>query len=176
MAEFDTIRFGRELAELYPRLRSRAITLTGSRSHAEDLVQDTMLKAFQARERFELGTNLLGWCFVIMRNQYLTDKRRKRTRWERSLDDLLDPSNIQGIEGNQLSSVELSETLRAIVETLPHEQSEALCLIGLEGCSYEEAAQRTDAVVGTVKSRVSRARSDLNGRLHSGRLGSRRSH
>jgi RNA polymerase sigma-70 factor (ECF subfamily) len=155
-------------------LRSRANTLTGGLGHAEDLVQDTMLKAFQARERYTLGTNLLAWCFVIMRNQFLSEERKRRTRWARSLDEGIDPSWIQGAEGSQLSNVELGETLQAMDEMLPHEQAESLRMVGLEGCSYAEVAARLDVIEGTVKSRVSRARRDLNERLGSGRLSSRR--
>src|SRR5215469_11592379 len=153
-----------ELVALIPHLRAFARTLAGDPTAADDLAQDAMMKAWDARASFELGTNMKAWTFMILRNQFYSEKRRSwrqaqldQDAAERTLVAVDDPS----------AAVSLDE-LRQGLAMLPAEQREALILVGAGGFAYEEAAAICDCAVGTVKSRVSRARRALQGILESG--------
>ena len=152
------------LVELIPQLRAFARTLTGDAAQADDLAQDAMLKAWDARAAFQLGTNMKAWTFMILRNQFYSDRRRawRQTQLdqdaaERTLVAVDDPS----------APIALDE-LRLGLAMLPDEQREALVLVGAGGFAYEEAAQICNCAVGTVKSRVSRARRALQRILERG--------
>jgi RNA polymerase sigma-70 factor (ECF subfamily) len=161
--------FRRELEAVIPHLRAFARGLCGRADMADDLVQEAMLKAWAARERFEPGTSMRAWTFVILRNAYLTEMRRNRFRGE--YDEgvaeriLVQPSDQEG-------PIHLSDLQRAL-QTLPPEWREALLLVGAGGFSYEEAAEICGCAVGTIKSRVGRARAALNTMIEEGSIPAR---
>jgi RNA polymerase sigma-70 factor (ECF subfamily) len=163
----DPIRdeaFRRELVGLIPHLRAFARTLSGDPTAADDLAQDAMMKAWDARASFEMGTNMKAWTFMILRNQFYSEKRRS---WRQSqLDQEAAERTLVAVD-NPEAPVALDE-LRLGLAMLPIEQREALILVGAGGFAYEEAAEICDCAVGTVKSRVSRARRALQGILESG--------
>jgi len=158
--------FKRELTEVVPHLRAFARGLCGRSDMADDLVQETMLKAWAAQERFEPGTSMRAWTFVILRNAYLTDMRRNRFCGE--YDEGV-AERILTAPAGQEEPIHLSDMHRALL-TLPPERREALLLVGAGGFSYEEAANICDCAVGTIKSRVGRARSTLNAMLAEGNI------
>lgn len=149
--------FKRELTEVVPHLRAFARGLCGRPDMADDLVQETLLKAWAAQDRFEPGTSMRAWTFVILRNAYLTDMRRNRFRGE--YDETV-AERILTAPAGQEQPIHLSDIHRALL-TLPPERREALLLVGAGGFSYEEAAQICGCAVGTIKSRVGRARAAL---------------
>lgn len=149
--------FKRELTAVIPHLRAFARGLCGRADLADDLVQETMLKAWAAQDRFEPGTSMRAWTFVILRNAYLTDMRRNRFRGE--YDEGV-AERVLNAPAGQEQPIHLADMYRALL-TLPPERREALLLVGAGGFSYEEAAQICDCAVGTIKSRVGRARAAL---------------
>ena len=160
----DDREFKRDLAELIPFLRAFARSLCGNAAAADDLAQETLLKAWKSRDRFEPGTNLKAWTFMILRNHFYSEKRRdwRQAAWdqekaERTLTAASDPGAV----------LELDELRRALAQ-IPEEQREALILVGAGGFAYEEAANICGCAVGTIKSRVNRARKALEGVLASG--------
>jgi RNA polymerase sigma-70 factor (ECF subfamily) len=149
--------FRKALIALIPQLRAFARTLTGDPTAADDLAQDAMMKAWDARESFELGTNMKAWTFMILRNQFYSEKRRS---WRQTqLDQEAAERTLVAVD-DPASPVALDE-LRMALGRLPAEQREALILVGAGGFAYEEAAEICRCAVGTVKSRVSRARRAL---------------
>ena len=157
-------QFKKELVTLIPHLRAFARTLAGDPASADDLAQDAMMKAWDARGSYQMGTNMKAWTFMILRNQFYSDKRRSwrstqldQEAAERTLVAVDDPG----------SPIALDE-LRLSIQKLPAEQREALILVGAGGFAYEEAAEICGCAVGTVKSRVSRARRALQGILDDG--------
>jgi RNA polymerase sigma-70 factor (ECF subfamily) len=124
---------------------------------ADDLAQETLVKAWQARNMFTAGTNLKAWLFTILRNQFYSDRRRA---WRQAPWDQDAAERIPGSSGEQSWAAELSDTARALT-CLSDEQREALILVGAGGFSYEDAAAICHCAVGTVKSRVARARKSL---------------
>ena len=160
----EKAEFKRELTEVVPHLRAFARGLCGRPDMADDLVQETMLKAWAAQERFEPGTSMRAWTFVILRNAYLTDMRRNRFRGE--YDENV-AERILTAPAGQEEPIHLSDMHRALL-TLPPERREALLLVGAGGFSYEEAANICGCAVGTIKSRVGRARAALNSMLADG--------
>lgn len=161
--------FKRELTAVIPHLRAFARGLCGRSDMADDLVQETLLKAWAAQERFEPGTSMRAWTFVILRNAYLTDMRRNRFRGE--YDETV-AERILTAPAGQEGPVHLSDLHRALL-TLPAERREALLLVGAGGFSYEEAAEICGCAVGTIKSRVGRARAALNAMLEDGNMPAR---
>jgi len=145
------------LVELIPFLRAFARSLCGNPEMADDLAQETLVKAWQAREMFAPGTNLKAWLFTILRNQFYSDRRRA---WRQAPWDQDAAERIPGSSGEQTWAAELSDTARALT-SLSDEQREALILVGAGGFSYEDAAAICHCAVGTVKSRVARARKTL---------------
>ncbi|MFU7527558.1 sigma-70 family RNA polymerase sigma factor [Qipengyuania sp. ASV99] len=156
--------FKRELTAVIPHLRAFARGLCGRPDMADDLVQETMLKAWAAQDRFEPGTSMRAWTFVILRNAYLTDMRRNRFRGE--YDEGV-AERILTAPAEQEEPIHLSDMHRALL-TLPPERREALLLVGAGGFSYEEAAEICGCAIGTIKSRVGRARATLNSMLADG--------
>lgn len=157
-------RFRDELVALIPQLRAFARTLCGEAAAADDLAQDAMLKAWDARASFELGTNMKAWSFMILRNQFYSERRRS---WRQSqLDQEVAERTLVAVDDPE-APVALDE-LRQGLAMLPAEQREALILVGAGGFAYEEAAAICECAVGTVKSRVSRARKALQEILERG--------
>lgn len=148
--------FEKALVQVSTELYRYARSLAPDPAQAEDLVQETMVRAIANRHRFAEGTNLRAWTFTILRNFYYAQwhKLKRLVEWDQSLNDTLESS------GGQEASVQLSE-LYADFETLPRLQRDALVLISVAGCTYEEAARIEDCPIGTMKSRVSRARAAL---------------
>jgi RNA polymerase sigma-70 factor (ECF subfamily) len=149
--------FQSELLGLAPFLRAFAWSLCGNRDDADDLAQETLVKAWQARDSFVPGTNLKAWLFTIQRNQFYSN-RRSGGRLVALDQDAAE--SISGTNQDQMWAAELSDTARAL-RSLPDEQREALILVGAGGFSYEEAAAICHCAVGTVKSRATRARRAL---------------
>ena len=149
--------FKSELLGLIPFLRAFARSLCGSQEGADDLAQETLVKAWQSRDTFIPGTNLKAWLFTILRNQFYSDRRRA---WRQAPWDQEAAERIPGGGDDQLWAAELSDTARAL-RVLSDEQREALILVGAGGFSYEDAAVICNCAVGTVKSRVARARKAL---------------
>jgi len=156
--------FKRDLVALIPHLRAFARTLCGDAAAADDLAQDAILKAWDARSSFQIGTNMKAWTFMILRNQFYSEKRRS---WRQSqLDQEAAERTLIAVDDPE-SPVALDE-MRLALGMLPPEQREALILVGAGGFAYEEAADICGCAVGTVKSRVSRARRALQSILEQG--------
>ena len=164
--------FKRELAQVIPHLRAFGRSLSGSRDLADDLVQETLLKAWAARKRFQAGTNMRAWTFIILRNLFLSQMRRARFKGEW---DEITASKLLAAPASQDRHVELGDMQRALLH-LPQPQREALILVGAGGFAYEEAAEICGCAVGTIKSRVARGRVALEQLLSGGKLPSRRQH
>jgi RNA polymerase sigma-70 factor (ECF subfamily) len=145
-----------ELIALQPELDRYARSLAGDRAGADDLVQETLARALQHQDRFKPGTNLRAWTFTILRNCHHTQwhKDKRFAPWQEWLQD------SRHTTPEQEPSIMLDETLARIC-ALPEYQRNALILVGVGGCSYEEAAQLEHCPKGTMKSRVSRAREAL---------------
>ncbi|GAA0530347.1 RNA polymerase sigma-70 factor (ECF subfamily) [Rhizomicrobium palustre] len=152
----DTAEFRDGLVEMIPVLRAFARSLCGQRDLADDLAQETLAKAWQAREKFQLGTNLKAWLFVILRNEFYSNHRRAKTASDYNA---AYSHTGEGAEAEQHARLDLTDLMRAFSQ-LPSEQKEALILTASE-FSYDEAAQICGCAVGTIKSRVSRARKQL---------------
>ena len=158
-AEAEAVRQG--LTKGLPGLRGFAISLTANPVQADDLVQETLLKAWANQHRFMPGTNLTAWLMTIARNNFYTDRRRRK----REVEDADGAAAGQLIElPAQGHSMELQMVWQAMT-ILPAVQREALMLVGAQGMTYEAAAELMGCQVGTVKSRVSRARSYLSSAL-----------
>jgi RNA polymerase sigma-70 factor (ECF subfamily) len=140
-----------------PSLRAFAISLTGNRDRADDLVQDTLMRAWANLERFERGTNLEAWLFTILRNRFHSEYRSRKREVEDADGSYAARLKVQPEQGARLDF----EDFRTALTKVPPDQREALLLVGAQGMSYEEAAQVTGVPVGTVKSRVNRARNRL---------------
>jgi len=162
--------FKSELAAVIPHLRAFARSLSGSRDLADDLVQETLMKAWAARERFQAGTNMRAWTFIILRNHFLSQMRRSRFRGEW---DELTADRLLAAPAEQDKQIELADLQRGLMQ-LPSSQREALILVGAGGFAYEEAAEICGVAVGTIKSRVARGRTALEQVLNDGSLPSRR--
>jgi RNA polymerase sigma-70 factor, ECF subfamily len=145
-----------------PSLRAFAISLTGSIDRADDLVQETLIRALSNADKFTPGTNLQAWLFTILRNLFHSEYRRRRREIEDPDGDFAAQLVVAPEQGSKL---DLADFTRALVR-LPDDQREALLLIGAEGFSYDEAARICDVAVGTIKSRVNRARKRLAAMLH----------
>ncbi len=146
--------FKNELVAFIPNLRAFALSLTRNSDRADDLVQETLMKAWNKHHLFEEGTNLKAWVFTIMRNEFYSQMRRKGREVQDS-----DGAFAAGlaVHAEQDGHMDLAD-FRNALESLPEDQREALMLIGANGFSYEEASEIMGVAVGTVKSRVSRAR------------------
>lgn len=164
--------FKDQLAQVIPHLRAFGRSLSGSRDLADDLVQETLLKAWAARKRFQAGTNMRAWTFIILRNLFLSQMRRARFKGEW---DEITASKLLAAPASQDRHVELGDMQRALLH-LPQPQREALILVGAGGFAYEEAAEICGCAVGTIKSRVARGRVALEQLLSGGKLPSRRQH
>lgn len=147
-----------EIENLIPALRRFARSLTRDVARADDLVQDTLERALSRIESFEPGTNLRAWLFTIMRNRFISDRRKASNTYEVEPDEDNPAEHVAS--ANQEHAVELREFERAFAE-LDQGEQEILLLAGLEAMPYAEIADVMDVAVGTVKSRVARARTKL---------------
>lgn len=147
----------KELLEHIPNMRAFAMSLCGRADRADDLVQDTLMKAWTKLDTFEPGTNMRAWLFTILRNAFYSDLR-KRKREVEDADGAM--AATLATHPEQDGHMDFSD-FRIALDRLPPDQREALILIGASGMSYEEAAEICDCAVGTVKSRVNRARMRL---------------
>ena len=140
-----------------PNLRAFAISLCGNVDRADDLVQETLLRAIKHIETFKPGTNMRAWLFTILRNWFYSECRMRRREITEHYDDYVErlvsrPQQTGGLE---------TKELLAGLQRVPTEQREALVLVSATGLSYEEAAQICGCAVGTIKSRVNRPRTKL---------------
>lgn len=156
--------FKQELAKTIPHLRAFGRSLSGNPDVADDLVQDTLLKAWSARKRFVAGTSMKAWTFVILRNTYFSNMRRKKFTGD--YDELV-AERILSAPAPQQDPIHLADLQRGLME-LSDDQREAIILVGAGGYSYEEAADIAGCAIGTMKSRVSRARKTLETILENG--------
>jgi RNA polymerase sigma-70 factor (ECF subfamily) len=155
---FETSNVGEaDLLACVPHLRAFAWFLARNRDRADDLVQDTIVRALGAAHQFRAGSNLKAWMFTILRNLYCNDVRKNRFPIQ-SLDDPM--AYEPAVLPTQVSSLEFGDFRRAFWQ-LGDNGREALILVGASGLSYAEAAKVCDCAKGTIKSRVSRARSEL---------------
>ncbi len=160
----DDDLFKAALVKLIPHMRAFARSLCGDATVADDLAQDAMVKAWAARASFKVGTNMKAWTFMILRNQFYSDKRRS---WrETQLDQDAAERTLVAVD-DPSAPIALNE-MRLALAMLPAEQREALILVGAGGFAYEEVAEICGCAVGTAKSRVSRARRALHAILASG--------
>jgi RNA polymerase sigma-70 factor (ECF subfamily) len=157
-----------DLEAVVPRLRRYARALTGNREAADDLTQDTLERAWTKRVLWRPGTDLRAWMFTVMHNVFVNGTRRSRATV--SLDDM----PVEDVGAAAATSVEtgvvLAELSRALA-LLPEEQREVLLLVGLEQFSYAEASEVLGVPIGTVMSRLSRARERLRILLEAGSAG-----
>lgn len=151
-------RMTADLLAVIPNLRAFAVSLCGNLDRADDLVQETVVKAWSNLDSFVEGTNLRAWLFTILRNIYYSEYRKRRR-------EVADP---EGTIAAKLATAPAQDghmdmlDFRAALQKLPTDQREALILIGASGLSYEEAAGVCGCAVGTMKSRVNRARTRLS--------------
>lgn len=153
----STMSWRDEVVGLIPALRAFAWSLSHNGSDADDLVQDTLIKAWANRDKFEPGTNLRAWLFTILRNTYYTNVLRRRREVR---DELGEYASTLKTPATQDWTVAM-RSLQLALQQLPDEHREALILVGAAGLSYEEAAEICGCALGTIKSRVNRARARL---------------
>ncbi|MFQ6549810.1 RNA polymerase sigma factor [Aestuariibius sp. 2305UL40-4] len=143
-----------ELIDHLPALRAFALSLSRNGSAADDLVQDTLVKAWSNFDRFQPGTNLRAWLFTILRNTFYTGRRKAK----REVADV-DGAFAAGLAEKPAHDGRLQlKDFRRAFEKLADEQREALILVGASGFSYEEAAEMCGVAIGTIKSRANRGR------------------
>lgn len=163
--------FEREALVHLDALYRVALRLTGSASDADDLVQETMLKAYRGWDQFTPGTNAKGWLLTILRHAFINEYRRRRRRPETVDIDAIEPFAVfddlqeEDPQGAFFDRIVDDEVLRAI-DQLPEAFRETLVLSDVEGMSYDEIAKVLDVPVGTVKSRLFRARHLLQAKLY----------
>ena len=140
-----------------PSLRAFGLSLSARGDRADDLVQETLMKAWKHHDSFEPGSNMKAWLYTILRNEFYT-QLRKRKREVEDADGFY--SNKVAVHAEQEGHLEMAD-LRSALAKLPDDQREALMLVGASGFSYEEAAEICKVAVGTIKSRVNRGRAKL---------------
>lgn len=152
--------FERMLLEIQPQLRGYARSLTRDADSADDLVQDSLIKALRGWRSFAAGTNLRAWLFTITRNLFLSERRRDRFRapWDPELAERTLTTDGEILEAE--ASLDFHRLLLCLA-CISQDQSDALIAVGYLGLSYEDTAERLGCMVGTVKSRVARGRVEL---------------
>jgi RNA polymerase sigma-70 factor (ECF subfamily) len=146
--------FIKQLTELTPHLRAFAHSLCKDPVEADDLAQESLVKAWKARDSFSEGSNLKAWVFQILRNHFYSERRKL---WRKSETSTEIVENMMPMNEGQSAAMDLAD-LRSALTSLPDEQREALILVGAGGFSYDEAAEICGCALGTIKSRVNRAR------------------
>jgi RNA polymerase sigma-70 factor (ECF subfamily) len=149
------VRPGPDLIEHLPRLRRYARALTGDAGRADDLVQDTLERALAKLDRWQPGSDLRAWLFTLMHNLFVSQLRARRPQ-ETAMDDAPEAP----VSGGQLEAMAVRD-IHAALSRLPDEQREVLLLVGLEQFAYAEAAEVLGVPVGTVMSRLARAREKM---------------
>jgi RNA polymerase sigma-70 factor (ECF subfamily) len=146
-----------DLVKSIPSLRAFAISLCHNRTEADDLVQETLIRAWNNLANFQEGTNLKAWLFTILRNNFYNGLRRQKhqNEYARTMD-----SSQFVVQASQDKTLEFGDVMRNLA-VLPPDQREALILVTVENMSYEEVAAICSCPIGTVKSRVNRARARL---------------
>lgn len=165
-APLSDSEFKRALADVAPHLRAFARGLCGCRDRADDLAQEAMLRAWAARDRYTAGTKFKAWIFTILRNHFYSEARRARFRGEY---DEVAAERILRTPATQERAVELADVLRALA-VIPDTYREALILVAAGNLSYDEIASICGIALGTVKSRICRARAMLSAVIESGQL------
>lgn len=145
-----------------PNLRAFGISLTNNVDRADDLVQETLVRAIANIHRFQPGTNMQAWLFTILRNLFHSEYRKRRREVEDADGKYAATLSVQP---DQMPHLDFAD-LKTALALLPHEQREALLLVGASGFSYEQAAEICGCAVGTIKSRVNRARNRLANIMH----------
>lgn len=158
--------FKRALTDVTPHLRAFARALCGCRDRADDLAQEALMRAWAARDRYTAGTNFKAWTFTILRNHFYSEARR--SRFHGDYDEAV-AERILRAPASQESAIELSDVMRALA-AVPETYREALILVAVGSLSYEEIADICGIALGTVKSRICRARAMLCNILESGQL------
>lgn len=148
--------FHDQVISILPKLRIQALALTRNRSAAEDLVQDAVCNALSAHASFIPGTNFPAWMHRILRNRFISNLRKRRDTTD--IDDV--PQSAFATEAAHEDRLALKELGQAMTR-LPADQREALLMVVVHGMSYEALAEATGCAVGTAKSRVFRARRQL---------------
>lgn len=146
-----------DLLAAIPNLRAFAVSLCGNPDRADDLVQETLVKAWSNLGSFVEGTNMPAWLFTILRNIYYSEYRKRRREVADSEGTIAARLATAPAQNGHMDFLDFREAL----QKLPADQREALVLIGASGMSYEEAAGICNCAVGTMKSRVNRARNRL---------------
>ncbi|MEM1388173.1 MAG: RNA polymerase sigma factor [Pseudomonadota bacterium] len=146
-----------QIVEHLPSMRAFAVSLTRDGARADDVVQDAILKAWNNFEKFREGTNLRAWLFTIVRNTYYSELRRSRREVSDTDGAMAATLSEKPEHDGRLAMADFEK----VFDKLPDEQREALVLVGASGLSYEEAAETCGVAVGTIKSRVNRARAKL---------------
>ena len=149
--------FREQATAAIPGLRAFALSLTSRSDRADDLVQETLMKAWKHHDSFEPGTNMKAWLYTILRNEFYT-LLRKRKREIEDADNFY--SSKVAVHGEQDGHLDMAD-LRVALAKLPDDQREALILVGASGFSYDEAAEICKVAIGTIKSRVNRGRAKL---------------
>jgi RNA polymerase sigma-70 factor, ECF subfamily len=155
-------QFRDDLIAAIPGLRAFGISLTSRSDRADDLVQETLMKAWKHHESFEPGTNIKAWLYTILRNEFYT-QLRKRSREVEDADGYY--SGRVAMHAEQHGHLDMAD-LKTALQQLPEDQREAIILVGASGFSYEEAAEICSVAIGTIKSRVNRARHKLGELMH----------
>lgn len=158
--------FKRALIEVTPHLRAFARALCGCRDRADDLAQEALMRAWAARDRYAAGTNFKAWTFTILRNHFYSEARRSRFHGE--YDEVV-AERVLCTGATQESALELADVIRALA-TIPDAYRESLVLAAAGNLSYEEIADICGIALGTVKSRICRARAMLTKIIESGQL------
>ena len=153
-----TDQFRDQLIAAIPGLRAFGLSLTARNDRADDLVQETLMKAWNYHDSFAEGSNLKAWLYTILRNEFYT-QLRKRKREVEDADGFY--SGRVAVHPAQDGHLDMAD-LRIALAQLPEDQREAIVLVGASGFSYEEAAEICSVAVGTIKSRVNRARGKLS--------------
>ncbi len=153
----DDRAFKRSMLAALPNLRAFAVSLTGKHDKADDLVQETIMKAWSKQHLFQPGSNMNAWLFTILRNEFFS-QMRKRGREIQDSDGLF--TERMSVHPAQYGALDLQD-FRAALDQLPADQREAIILVGASGFAYEEAAEICGCAIGTIKSRVNRARNRL---------------
>jgi RNA polymerase sigma-70 factor, ECF subfamily len=151
-------QFRDDLIAAIPGLRAFGISLTSRVDRADDLVQETMMKAWKHHDSFQPGTNIKAWLYTILRNEFYS-QLRKRSREVEDADGVY--SGRVAVQAEQHGHLDMAD-LRMALQQLPEDQREAIILVGASGFSYEQAAEICSVAIGTIKSRVNRARSKLS--------------
>ncbi len=157
-------QFHAKLTSSIPHLRAFARSLCGCRDTADDLAQETLLKAWAAREHFVAGTSFNAWTFTILRNVYFGQKRRQRFVGDY---DEVEAERLLNTPATQQGGMEATDVLRALA-MLPATQREVLILAAVGHVSYEEMADICGVAIGTIKSRIARARAALSAAIENG--------